>query len=354
MCLKKMKDWKKTLINPETPIIEAIKIIDEGALQISLVVDHDRRLVGIITDGDIRRALLKGLGIDQPVNLIMSKNFTTASINATREYILALMKEKDLRHVPLLDEHGRVADLKILHDIIQLPEKENLVVLMAGGLGTRLQPLTDDCPKPLLKIGGKPLLEIIIENFIGYGFKKFYISINYKAEMIEAFLGDGSRLGIDIKYLREETKMGTAGSLTLLPEIPADPIIVMNGDVLTTVNFQHLLDFHMSHNAKATMCIRDYHLQFPYWIVKINQHRLTTINEKPVKRFFVNAGIYVIDPDILNIIPHNATYDMTSLFEHIISMGHETVAFPIREYWIDIGKVDDLKKANYDFHEVLR
>jgi len=349
-----MKDWRKTLITPVTPIIEAIKIIDGGALQVALVIDQHSRLIGIVTDGDVRRALLKNLSLDRQVHTIMNKNFITANVNSSREHIIKLMKEKDLRHIPLTDDQGQIVDLKILYDMIELSERKNFIVLMAGGLGTRLQPLTNDCPKPLLKIGGKPLLETIMENFVEYGFKKFFISVNYKAEMIETYLGDGSKWGVDIKYLHEKKKMGTAGSLTLLPDIPLDPIIVMNGDVLTKINFQQLLDFHISHCAKATICVRDYLFQFPYGVVKIDQHRLIAIDEKPVQNFFVNAGIYVIEPDILKLIPPSTPYDMTTLFEDIIAEGYETAVFPLREYWIDIGKIDDLKKAKGDFGEIFQ
>lgn len=344
-----MKDWKKTVIKLNTPIIEAMRIIDAGALQIALVVDEHYCLLGVITDGDIRRGLLTGVSLSLPVHTIMNKNFTAANVHAPHEEIFRLMKQNDLKQIPVIDESGCIVDLKIFSAMFQLLERDNWVVIMAGGLGTRLQPLTNDCPKPLLKVGDKPLLETIIDNFIESGFRKFFISINYKAEMIEAFLGDGARWGININYLRENMRMGTAGALSLLPQRPVDTFIVMNGDVLTRVNMQHLLDFHSFYKARATMCVQEYHLQFPYGVIGTDEHRIISINEKPSHRCFVNAGIYVLEPEVLDFIPQNSTFDMTTLFERLIMQGYETAAFPIREYWMDIGKIDDFERANGEY-----
>jgi dTDP-glucose pyrophosphorylase/predicted transcriptional regulator len=344
-----MKDWRKTLISPETPILEAMRIIDASALQITLVIDEGERLIGVVTDGDIRRALLKGLSMDTPVRLVMNTSFTTASADRPREEILALMKKKELRHIPIIDLDQRVVDLKLLNDLITLPQQPYPVFLMAGGLGTRLQPLTNDCPKPLLKIGDKPILEIILENFIDFGFRKFFMSVNYKAEMIEDHFGDGSRWGVQIQYIHEDRKMGTAGSLSLLPERPEHAIIVMNGDVLSKVNLQHLIDFHAAHKAKATVCVKDYHFQFPYGVIKADQHRLKGIDEKPIQRFFVNAGIYVLEPEVLEWIPRDARFDMTDLFRKLLLQKLETIVFPIHENWMDIGRIEDLAKASEDY-----
>lgn len=348
-----MKDWKNTIISPDTPILEAMRIIDTSAMQISLVVDAEHRLVGVVTDGDIRRGILKGIPLDQPVHLIMNQQFTSLPLGASHEEILNLMKLNDMRQIPIVDDRGRVVDLKILEHLIKPVPKDNWVVLMAGGLGSRLRPFTDTCPKPLLKVGNKPLLETILENFMAYDFHKFYISVNYKAEMIEAYLGNGSRWGITIDYLREAERLGTAGALGLLPEKPAQAVIVMNGDVLSNVNLQHLLDFHQSHEAKASMCVWDYHVKVPYGVIKTDQHRLIGIDEKPIQRFFVNAGIYVLEPEVLDFIPKNTRWDMTDLFALLINKGYETAAFPIREYWMDIGRLDDFEQANGEYHEVF-
>lgn len=348
-----MKDWKKTIIHASRPIVEALKIIDESALQIALVTDNDGRLIGVVTDGDIRRAMLKGVALTEAVQLIMYRDFTVVNPSTSREEILALMKDRDLRQIPVIDESGRVVDLKIMLDMIRPSEKENWVIIMAGGLGKRLQPLTNDCPKPLLMVGNKPILQTVIENFLAQGFKKFYISINYKGEMIESFLGDGAKWGADIRYLREAKMMGTAGSLGLLPAKPEESFIVMNADVLTKINFQSLLDFHMSNAAAATMGVREYNFELPYGVVTADHHRLIEIREKPTQNFIVNAGIYVLEPIILDLVSSGAFLDMTELFKIIIARGYETAVFPIHEYWIDIGLMNDLQKVKDDYHENL-
>jgi dTDP-glucose pyrophosphorylase len=344
-----MKEWEKNIIRPDTPIRKARQIINTTVSEIALVNDAQCRLVGVITDGDIRRGLLQSISLDEPVELIMNRNFTSVGLNASPEEILELMKLKVLRQIPVMDDQGRVIELKLLTEMTQLSPRENWVMLMGGGLGTRLRPLTDDCPKPLLKVGNKPLLETILGNFIEYSFKKFYISVNYKAQMIENTLKDGSQWGATIRYLREEMPLGTAGALGLLPERPTLPLIVMNADVLSKVNFQHLMDFHQSHKAIATMCVWEYHFQVPYGVAKTDQHRLISIDEKPRHKFFVNAGVYILEPEALDLVPKNAFLDMTSLFQRLINRGHEPLAFPIWEYWIDIGQPADLERANGEF-----
>jgi dTDP-glucose pyrophosphorylase/predicted transcriptional regulator len=346
-----MKDWKKTLISPTTPILEAMRIIDTSALQIALVTDENSKLIGVVTDGDIRRGLLNGVGLEEHVQQIMHREFTTANLKMPKEEIIALMKKKNLLQMPIVDDYGCVVDLKILVDMINFPQPDNWIVLMAGGLGSRLKPLTDDCPKPLLRLGNKPILEIILRYLIESGFKKYFISVNYKAEMIEKYFGDGARWGIEITYLREKRAMGTAGALGLLPDCPTAPLIVMNADLLTKVNIHQLLDFHSAHKATATMCVRDYHFQVPFGVVKIDQHRLISVDEKPIHRFFVNAGIYVLSPSALGYVPRDMSYDMTKLFEDLIAEGHETAVFPLREYWLDIGRLDDYERANHEYYE---
>ncbi len=348
------KDWKNVLVNPMTPILEAIAIIDISATGIVLVVGENNRLLGTVTDGDVRRAILRGVQLTEPVNLIMNSTPTIAKINDKKETILSRMRKKELKQIPIVDDNGCVVYMEILNDLIKAADRENWVVLMAGGMGKRLYPLTNDCPKPLLKVGDKPILATILQNFIDEGFSRFYISVNYKAEMIEDYFGDGSKWGVEIRYLREESRMGTAGALSLLPEIPNDPIIVMNGDLLTKVNFGHLLDFHKEHQSCATMCVRNYKFQVPYGVVQLDKHRLTGIIEKPIQQFFVSAGVYVLEADVLKMIPPNIFFDMPTLFENLISKNCETAVFPVREYWLDIGLMDDYERANGDFAEVFK
>lgn len=348
-----MKDWKKVLVSPSTPMLQAIKIIDVSSLQIALVVDGEGRLKGTVTDGDIRRGLLKGITLERHVSEVMNQSPTVARLNDGKENILSLMKTKELRQIPVLDDSGVVVGVEFLDELIQLRKRDNRVVLMAGGVGSRLRPLTDECPKPLLKVGSKPILETIIENFIEYGFHCFTLSVNYKAEMLKDYFGDGSRWGVEISYLHEGKAMGTAGPLGLLPEKPSQPILVMNGDLLTKVNFQQLLDYHQEQVAQATMCVREYTFQIPYGVAKMEKHRLIDIEEKPVQQYFVSAGIYVLEPGTLNLIPADAYFDMPDLFKRIIAKRMEVATFPIREYWLDIGRMEDLERAKGEYPEVF-
>ncbi|MFA4133386.1 MULTISPECIES: nucleotidyltransferase family protein [unclassified Brevibacillus] len=348
-----MDKWRSIMVSPDAPILKVIEIIDAGAKQLALVVDGNGRLLGTVTDGDIRRGLLKGRLLNDKVSLVMNSYPTVASPYDSRENILALMKVRQLYQIPVVDEEGRVIHVEMLNDLLRPELKDNWVVLMAGGLGTRLHPLTYDCPKPLLEVGNKPLLETILLNFIDQGFHRFFISINYKAEMIKDYFGDGSRWNVEIRYLHEDQSLGTAGALSLLPEKPAQPIFVMNGDLLTKVNFEQMLDFHITHQAKGTMCVREYDYQIPYGVVNLDKHRLLGIEEKPLQRYFVNAGIYVLDPTVIELIPENNFFDMPSLFEKLMKQQEETIAFPIREYWLDIGRISDFERANVEFAEVF-
>lgn len=348
-----MKDWKKVLINADMSLRETIRVIDSGALKIALVVDADQKLLGTVTDGDIRRGILRGCSLEDSVQQVLNRTPTVAAQNEGKDQILALMRLRQVYQIPVIDGDGRVVGLEIVERILETPRYDNCVILMAGGLGSRLKPLTDDTPKPLLKVGGKPILETILENFIHYGFTNFRISVNYKGELIENYFGDGSRWGARIEYLRESKKLGTAGALGLLPERPSLPVLVMNGDVLTKVNFQQLLEFHREHRALATMCVREYDFQVPYGVVTVDNHRILNIEEKPVQRFFVNAGIYVLEPEALDLIPEDTFFDMPTLFEKVVAQEKETAVFPIREYWLDIGRMDDFQRAEGEFGKVF-
>lgn len=340
--------WKAVLIAPSMPVIEAVRIIEASHLQIAMVVDEARRLLGTVTDGDVRRALISGTTLSSPVSEIMYRNPTTAPPEADRETLLGIMQAKVLRQIPLVDADGCVVGLESMMDLLSREVLPNAVVLMAGGRGQRLRPLTDLCPKPLLRIGDKPILEIILENFVSQGFRTFYISINYMAEKVVEHFGDGSRFGVNITYLREDQPMGTAGALTLLPEME-QPFLVMNGDLLTKVNFAHLLEFHESRKAMATMCVRPYTAQIPYGVVHVQDHKLVRIEEKPSQTVFVNAGIYALSPQALTRIPKGQAYDMPMLFEALMAEQVNTLVFPVREYWIDIGRVGDYEQAQADY-----
>ena len=344
-----MHSWKQSLISASTTLRETIKNIDASAIQIALVVDHEQRLLGTVTDGDVRRGILRGLDLDAPVSLVMNKQPTTARVNEAREHLLLVMRQKYLHQIPIVDDDGRVTGIEILDGLLRSSANSNPVVIMAGGLGNRLRPLTDDCPKPMLKIGTKPILETILESLQEFGFKSFFFSVNYKAEMIKDYFGDGSRWGVSIRYLEEDQRLGTAGALALLPELPTEPAIVMNGDLLTKVNFDQLLDFHREHHASATMCVREYNMQIPFGVVKIEDQRIKSIDEKPLQRFFVNAGIYVLEPEALKNIPRDTPVDMTTVFERLVEQEKKTAVFPIREYWLDVGQLEDLERARVEY-----
>ncbi len=352
-----MHNWKKTAITPETSIRETIKVIDRSALQIALVVDKDDKLLGTVTDGDIRRGILKGVSLDAPVKQIYYVSPLTASIDDDTETMHRIMRDQYINQLPIVDHDGRVVQLKILKDILTEKKHNNPVVLMAGGLGTRLRPLTESCPKPLLKIGGTPVLETILEGFIDNGFNNFYISVNYRADMIEDYFGDGTKWGVHIEYLREKKRLGTAGSIRLFPGKPSMPFIVMNGDLLTKVNFKNLLEFHVNNhklgNSLATMCVREYTIQIPYGVIKKTGNRLIQLDEKPVQRFFVNGGIYVFQPEILDLIPEDQYFDMTDLFQKMMDQNYKTMIFQIREYWMDIGHKRDFEAAEGEYGEIF-
>lgn len=349
-----MKDCREILMPPNTPIIKAIEIIDSSSLQIGLIVDQDQHLLGTITDGDIRRGILRGVSLETSVQEIMNRNPVSYSVSDKRETVLNTMKRLMIHQIPITDAADKVIGIETLDEIIQLDSRDNLVVLMAGGMGSRLQPLTNVCPKPLLKVGGKPILENIIEGYREYGFKKFSISINYMGRMIQDYFADGSQWGVEIEYVCEEKSMGTAGALGLLPNKPDQPFFVMNGDLLTKVNYQSLLDFHKQNNAAATMCVREYTLQVPYGVVAIDGNRLRGIDEKPEQRFFVNAGIYVFNPDVLELISDDNPLDMPALFDQLVERQMPVNVFPIREYWLDIGQATDFERANVEFSQVFK
>ncbi|HBT87884.1 nucleotidyltransferase family protein [Desulfobacter sp.] len=341
-----MESWKSTIISPEKTIIDTIKVIESSnPVLTALVVDENQRLLGTVTDGDVRRGILNRIPMDAPVSKIMHTNPITFTQHAGPEKVNAtLRKHPTCRAIPILDSDGRIVDLILKKNLFE-DKILNPVFIMAGGLGTRLRPLTNDCPKPMLPVGNKPILEIILNNFIESGFSNFYISVNYKAKMIEEYFGDGSNKNVSITYLKEKKRLGTAGSLSLLESIPNEPVIVMNGDLLTKVNFSQLIDFHKSSGAMATLCVRKHDLQIPFGVAEVDNCRLTGLEEKPVNSMFINAGIYALNADAIKMIPPNEYYDMTDLFSKLLRQDKQPAVFPVREYWLDIGRISEYEKA---------
>lgn len=353
-----MGAWTEALVDIKFSVRETIQTIDKSALQIALVVDQQKRLLGTVTDGDVRRGILRGIAVEEPVTKIMNSSPLVLRVGENRAPIINQAKALKLRHLPLVDDKNVIQDLIFVYgaepDVnAEITPKDNLVVLMAGGLGLRLRPLTDKTPKPLLKVGEKPIIEIILNNFIKHGFRNFHISVNYKGDMIKDYFKDGSKWGVSIRYLDEKKRLGTAGALGLIQKKPKAPFIVMNADVLTNVDFSLLLDYHLSLNNSATMCVREFDYQIPYGVVRLEKNKIVGIEEKPIMRSFVSAGIYVLNPDVFRYIPKNEYYDMPTLFEDLIRENHVTSVFPIREYWRDIGQIDDYRQANMDFEEVF-
>lgn len=348
-----MKNYKNILLNPESTIREALKIIDSGAMKIGIVVDENEKLIGTVTDGDIRRGLLNNLSLDDIIESIIFRTPTVCKIDDTKEKILEIAVEKKLYQIPIVDSDGKLVGIEEVDELLKPKHKNNKVVLMVGGLGTRLRPLTDKTPKPMLKVGDKPILETIILNFKKYGFTEIILSVSYKAEIIENYFGDGSKFGVNIEYIHEEKRMGTAGALSLIREKLSEPFFVMNGDLLTNINFEHMMDYHVSNSSIATMGVREYDFQVPYGVVNVDGIHIKSIEEKPVHNFYVSGGIYVLSTNSLKYIPQNEYFDMPTLFEKIIEDGEKSVSFPIREYWLDIGRMEEFEKANNEYHEVF-
>lgn len=344
-----MNKIEEFLISPDTTIEETLKIIDKAAKQIALVIDKNKKLLGTVTDGDIRRGIINNIDLTSPINNIMNKKFFSLDYNTTREELLAAFKKKTIHQIPLLDDDGCVKDLVLWNDLVREEKKENIVVLMVGGLGTRLQPLTNEIPKPLLPIGDKPILERIIEQFKSYGFYKFILCTNYKEEEIIKYFGDGSYFNVDIEYVSEDKRLGTVGALSLINKKFAKPFFVMNGDLLTRLNFDSMLKYHIEDKYIMTIGSRDYTYQIPYGVLQINNQEIIEIIEKPKYSVFVNAGIYILEPELLKMIPYNEYYDMTDLINKLLIEKKSIGAFPIREYWKDIGQYEDYQKANYEY-----
>jgi dTDP-glucose pyrophosphorylase len=344
----------EVLARPTQSIREVLQIIDQSGIQIAIITTENRYLQGTVTDGDIRRGILEGIDLDEPVSTVMNEDPITAPPQEERQSLISTMRARRIHQIPLVDREGRVVGVEVLDDLLESEARPNPVVLMAGGLGTRLRPLTKDCPKPLLEVGGKPILETILEGFVAHGFQQFYISVNYMSGMIEDHFGDGSDWNVDITYLHEDERLGTAGSLSLLPERPKETMIVMNGDLLTKLNFAHLLDFHHEHEAIATMCVREHETQVPYGVIETDDQYMEGIEEKPIERYFVNAGIYVLEPETLDHVPENEFFDMPDLFERVIEDDRKATVFPVREYWQDVGRKEDFQRVNGEYSDVFK
>lgn len=338
------------LVSPSTCIIEAMRRIDQGASQIVLVVDEAQRLLGTVTDGDVRRAILRGVDLNSTVAAIMNEHPLAVAPNVGHDAVFALMRTRKIHQVPVLDAEGSVLDLITLDAALRALRQETLVVLMAGGLGSRLYPLTETTPKPLLHVGGRPLIETTITTLARQGFGRFMLAVNYKAEMFQSHFGSGEQIGVEIDYLHEKEKLGTAGALRLLKERPTAPLLVMNGDILTNLDARRLVTFHRELGRAATMCVSEYEWQVPYGVVQLENGLLAGFEEKPKRREFVNAGIYLLSPNALDYIPESGAVDMPTLLSLIAAQLGPPAIYPLKEYWLDIGRLDDFQRAQNDIH----
>lgn len=340
---------EKVVLSAEHTVLDALGVINTAALKVCLIIDEKWHLLGVVTDGDIRRAILNNVALTQSVTAVMNRTPVTISSKLSRTQLLDVMRTHGILAVPVVNDIGILIGLETWELSTVRPSYDNPIFIMAGGFGTRLRPLTDNCPKPMLKIGNKPIIETLVRQFVKSGFKNIYISTHYMSEQITDYFGDGGAWQANIQYVHEEIPLGTGGALGLLPEdMPNLPLIMINGDVLTTVDFNRLLDFHVENGATATMCVREYDYQIPYGVITGDGNKVTSMIEKPVYHYFVNAGIYVVSPHIVQSVNKDARIDMPTLLEQHMKKGAHVLMFPIHEYWLDIGRMEDFKRAQSD------
>jgi dTDP-glucose pyrophosphorylase len=337
--------WKKALLPVDCKLADAILSLDRSALQIALVVSPDGILIGTLTDGDIRRGLLRGLTMASPIENIVSREPLVVPPELGRETVLQLMRVNHIQQVPVVEESRRIIGLHLWDELMEPARRQSMMLIMAGGKGTRLRPYTEHCPKPMLCVGGKPMLEHIIERAKAGGFSRFTLAVHYLGHMIEEHFGDGSRMGVHIDYLREEQPLGTAGAIGLLPSRPDVAFVVSNGDVLTDIHYGELLDFHTRHAAAATMAVRLHEWQNPFGVVHTEGMNIVGIEEKPVSRSHINAGVYVLEPQTLDVLVKGEHCDMPMLFNRLQERAARTIVYPMHEPWLDVGRVADLESA---------
>jgi dTDP-glucose pyrophosphorylase/CBS domain-containing protein len=342
-------------IRPDCSIRETIRCIDRSArISIALLVDEQGRLLNTITDGDVRRGVLAGISLDAPVKELLTikartphPTVLTAPAITDSATLLKMMEEQGLRQIPLIDSDGRVVDIAVLRDLLPQVTLPMQAVIMAGGNGTRLLPLTENCPKPMLPVGGRPLLELTIEKLQRAGIHQVSLSTNYQSEKISEHFGDGKAYGVELSYINEDRPLGTAGSLGLMKR-PEGTFLVVNGDVLTEVDFEDLLDYHREHHAELTVGVRQYGLKVPYGVVDCEGSNVRGLREKPEIAFLVNAGIYLLEPVVYDYIPSGEKLDMTDLIQRLLDARRPVVSFPIMEYWLDVGQHTDYEQAQRD------
>ncbi len=338
--------WRKAILPVNSTIEQAIRNLDQVAIKIVLVTNETGVLEGTISDGDIRRGLLKGLELNNPISSVIHRNAMVVPPEMMRELVLQLMVANKIQQIPVVDEQHHLVGLHLWDEITTPVTRSNQMVIMAGGKGARLRPHTENCPKPMLLVAGKPMLEHIIERAKLEGFVNFVLAIHYLGHMIEEYFGNGERLGVKITYLREQAPLGTAGALGLLKPLPDAPFVVTNGDVMSDIRYGELLDFHIRHAAAATMAVRVHEWQHPFGVVRMQGVEIVGFEEKPVARSHINAGVYALDPVALGVLSCSEHCDMPTLFERLQGQSQRTVAYPMHELWMDVGRPDDLQSIN--------
>ncbi len=341
---------QQAIVEPGIPLSEALVALDRNGLGVLLVADSDRRLLGVITDGDIRRHILSGGSLDVPAGEIATRTPRTARPGTSTTELLHRMSEDSelsIEHLPLVDQYGTIVGLVLRRDLLSIEEPELSAVIMAGGLGTRLRPLTNNVPKPMLPVGDRPLMERTIERMRKAGIRNVSVTTHFCGDVIASHFGDGRAFGVELQYVAEDRPLGTAGALRLMSP-PPGPLLVVNGDILTGLNYHDLLSYHREMGADATVGLRNYDVQVPYGVVDCSGNAVTGLREKPTQRFLVNAGVYLLDPGVLSYIPADQRFDMTDLIQRLLDAGKRVVGFPIVEYWLDIGQPADYERAQTD------
>lgn len=339
------KVWRSAVLPLTASIHDAVINLEQVEIQIVLVLNELGQLEGTICDGDIRRGLLRGLDLSSSVDNILFRSPLVVPDGIDRGLILQMMTANKIRQIPVVDENRRVIGLHLWHDIMFPQSRSNTIVIMAGGIGSRLRPHTETCPKPMLEVSGRPMLEHIIRRAALQGFNRFVLAVHYLGHIIEEHFGDGSDFGVQIDYLNEPQPLGTAGALSLMEERPSDSFVVINGDVISDIRYGELLDFHGRQEADATMAVRLHEIEHPFGVVRMQGVEIVGIEEKPVVREHINAGVYVLEPSILDLLVPAERCDMPSLFERVRVSGLRTVAYPMHEPWLDVGRPDDLERA---------
>lgn len=340
--------WRQALAFENSTLGDIIKQLNDSGLQIVVIVSKDELIIGTITDGDVRRGLLRGLDMNSSIDSIINRDAMAVTNNMSQDLVKELMRVNKINALPVLDDSRKVIGLHMLNEILEAEERPNLMIIMAGGQGTRLRPHTENCPKPMLPIGGKPMLEHIIERAKEQGFRHFILSIHYLGHMIQEYFGDGGEWNVKIDYLIEDSPLGTAGALGLMINRPEEPFLVTNGDVMSEILYGDLLDFHIHQQAIATMAVRPYEWQHPFGVVESSGVEYLGFAEKPISRSQINAGVYVLHPDSLDVLKEGEPCDMPELFERLRMALKKTVIYPMHESWLDVGRPDDLKEAEID------